>query len=148
MANKVGRPLAFESVEELQEKVEEYFDTAAYINTGDTIMFAPTMAGLARHLKVDRKTVLNYSNKEEYFPTIKDARCRIEEVLEQRLYGNAVTGTIFNLKNNFDWKDKQEIDQSVDVKSGVMMVPGIASIDEWSKVSEETQAKLKSSAKE
>jgi len=28
--------------------------------------------------------------------------------LEQKLYGNAVTGVIFNLKNNFGWQDKTE----------------------------------------
>jgi len=73
------------------------------------------MAGLARHLDVDRKTIINYGNKEDYFHTIKRARARVEEFLEQRLYGNTVTGVIFNLKNNFDWKDKQEIDQRIDL---------------------------------
>ena len=33
---------------------------------------------------------------------------KVEEALEQRLYGNAVTGIIFNLKNNFGWQDKTE----------------------------------------
>lgn len=111
-----GRPLAFETVEALEEAVDRYFKEDAFIGDGDDRMYAPTMAGLALSCGVDRKTITNYSNKDEFFPTIKKARARIEAHLEARLYGNAVTGVIFNLKNNFDWKDKQEINQ--DVTSG------------------------------
>jgi len=75
-------------------------------------IYAPTMSGLALFLGVDRKTITNYSNKEEYFPTIRKARARIESHLEKKLYGNNVTGLIFNLKNNFDWKDKSEVAQT------------------------------------
>ena len=70
------------------------------------------MSGLALHLDVDRKTITNYSNKEDYFPTIRKARSKIEAHIEKRLYGNNVTGCIFNLKNNFGWKDKSEIDNT------------------------------------
>lgn len=114
MTNKVGRPLAFKSVEELECKVNAFFssDDAHVINYTDgqeQKTFAPTISGLAVYLGVDRKTIVNYSNKEEYFPTIKKARAKIEAHLEKRLFGNNVTGTIFNLKNNFDWKDKSEV---------------------------------------
>lgn len=114
---KVGRPLAFKTSKELEEKVEEFFtsDDAYIINEIDGVeqkIFAPTMAGLALHLDVDRKTITNYSNKEEFFPTIRKARSRIEAHIEKKLYGNNVTGCIFNLKNNFGWKDKSEIDNT------------------------------------
>ena len=117
MKKEKGRPLAFETVEELEEKVEEFFtsEDAYIINVKDDVedkIYAPTMSGLALHLGVDRKTITNYSNKEEYFPTIRKARARIESHLEKKLYGNNVTGLIFNLKNNFDWKDKTEVEQT------------------------------------
>jgi hypothetical protein len=32
------------------------------------------------------------------------------------LYGNTVTGVIFNLKNNFGWKDKNEVEYSEKVQ--------------------------------
>jgi hypothetical protein len=111
----VGRPLAFETVEQLQTAVDLYFETDAYISVGiddsgeEKKMYAPTMSGLALSLGVDRKTITNYANKDEFFPAIKKARSRVEVALEQRLYGNNVTGVIFNLKNNFDWCDKNEI---------------------------------------
>lgn len=108
----VGRPLAFETVEQLERAVDLYFETDAFIEIGGetpTKMYAPTMSGLALSLGVDRKTITNYANKDEFFPAIKKARSRVEVALEQRLYGNNVTGVIFNLKNNFDWCDKNEI---------------------------------------
>jgi len=109
--------MAFKTVDELEEKVESFFtsEDAFIINYKDEVedkIFAPTMAGLALHLGVDRRTLVNYSNKEEYFPTIRKARARIESHLEKKLYGNNVTGLIFNLKNNFDWKDKSEVAQT------------------------------------
>ena len=113
----MGAPLAFKAVEDLEEKIEEFFisEDAYIINIKDGVedkIYAPTMSGLALHLGVDRKTITNYSNKEEYFPTIRRARARIESHLEKKLYGNNVTGLIFNLKNNFDWKDKTEVEQT------------------------------------
>ena len=108
-----GRPLAFDTVDDLEQAIESYFDREegdAWIDMGEgQKMYAPTMSGLARHLGVDRKTITNYGQKEEYFPTIKKARAMVEEALEKRLYGNNVTGVIFNLKNNFGWCDKQEV---------------------------------------
>ena len=112
-SKKLGRPLAFDSVEELEEKVEEYFVSEdCYLIQGDDSVYAPTMSGLALYLDVDRKTITNYSNKEAFFPTIRKARARIESHLEKKLYGNNVTGLIFNLKNNFDWKDKSEVENT------------------------------------
>jgi hypothetical protein len=117
MKSTAGQPLAFETVKALDDKVEEFFisEDAFIINFKDgkeEKIFAPTMAGLALYLGVDRRTVVNYSNKEEYFPTIRKARARIESHLEKKLYGNNVTGLIFNLKNNFNWKDKTEVEQT------------------------------------
>lgn len=104
--------MAFETVEELDMAVEAYFAAGgdAWMTSPEGVpIFAPTMSGLAVHLGVDRRTITNYANKDEYFPTIKKARARVEAALERRLYGNNVTGVIFNLKNNFDWCDKNEI---------------------------------------
>ena len=117
MTSKAGQPMAFKTTGELEEKVESFFtsEDAYIINEKDGVeekIFAPTISGLALHLGVDRRTIVNYSNKEEYFPTIKKARARIEAHLEKKLFGNNVTGLIFNLKNNFDWKEKSEVAQT------------------------------------
>lgn len=108
-----GRPLKFESEEALEKLIDDYFKSddakVEIVRDGEVVKIpAPTMSGLALHLGIDRKTLYNYSKKAQYFPTIKKAKARVEQHLEQRLYGNNVTGTIFSLKNNFDWVDKVE----------------------------------------
>lgn len=103
---KKGRPKKYTEIEKLQMKINAYFDLC------DSLEKPYTMSGLALALDMDRKTLFNYSKDEQFFPTIKKAKARVEEQLEE----NALMGkynptfAIFNLKNNFDWKDKQELD--------------------------------------
>lgn len=98
-----GRPLKFESVQVLKEKVEQYFT--------DTEMAEQTITGLAIHLATSRETLCNYENRDEFFDTIKNAKDRIEHAYEMRglKVGNAFD--IFRLKN-MGWKDKQETEHS------------------------------------
>lgn len=103
-----GRPLQYDSAEQMQEAIDRYFATDAYIEMGDAKMFAPTVEGLAYALHLSRQGLLNYEGKPEFVDTVKRAKQKIAIALEQRLYGQAVTGAIFNLKNNFGWKDKTE----------------------------------------
>jgi len=103
-----GRPVKYESKEQVEVIIKEYFENDAFMGDGDDKVFAPTMSGLAYALDLSRQGLLDYSNKEEFFDTIKKARQRVEIALEQRLMGAAPAGTIFNLKNNFGWKDKTE----------------------------------------
>ena len=108
MAN-VGRPKLFKTPEELEEKINTYF----YQCKEEERPY--TMSGLAFALGIDRKTLINYGKDEEFFHTIKRARDFVEQYVEERLLtqSGVTTGVIFNLKNNFDWKDKQEIDANV-----------------------------------
>jgi hypothetical protein len=131
----VGRPLAFKSVSALQQAVDNYFDecdphlaermsesgvnqrgeTTWAIRKVMTEQKPYLMSGLARHLNVDRKTLLNYSKKSEYFPTVEAAKARCEEFTEGQLYTRAATGAAFSLKNNFDdWVDRSQIDHTAD----------------------------------
>ena len=130
-----GRPLKFKSVEELQKKIDEYFATTGTKTKkvfskrlGDVIdieYYEPaTICNLALFLDVDRDTLLNYGKREEYFGTIKKAKARVESNIEYGgLMGYLPPATnIFNLKNNFGWVDKQEVDhQSKGEKIGVIV---------------------------
>lgn len=89
----------------MQKAVDAYFD-------GLKDGVPPTVTGLALHLDVDTKTLRNYEVKPEFLPTVKRAKQRIENALECGLWGGQVTGLIFNLKNNFGWKDKTEQEHS------------------------------------
>ena len=122
-----GRPLAFKSVEELQTKIDEYF---AYCDNktkeihsdklGDMVVPDPepyALSGLAVWLGVDRRTLLNYESKDEFFPTIKQAKSRVEADLERRMnHKDTFTpGLIFNVKNNFGWIEQPQMLQQINV---------------------------------
>lgn len=96
-----GRPLKFESVEILQQKIDAYFT--------NTKKEEWTITGLALALDTSRETLCNYEDKEQYFDTVKKAKDMVEHSYEIDLKKSGRTGTIFALKN-FDWKDKQETD--------------------------------------
>lgn len=102
---KAGRPRAFKNVEEVKSKIDAYFN---YCEEKEKPY---TMSGLAYYLEISRQTLVNYSNKDEYFDTIKKARDKVQMQLEENALSNKAnpTFTIFNLKNNFDWKDKVEV---------------------------------------
>lgn len=106
---KVGRPKIFNNCMDLDFLCELYFERCREDKE------PPTFVGLALELGIDRQTLLNYSNSEEFFDTIKRHRMRVEEYLERSLYNGAVAGVIFNLKNNFGWRDKQEVDQTTTI---------------------------------
>jgi hypothetical protein len=77
----------------------------------------PTVISLCRYLDLDRKNLLEYEELEEFRNTIKNAKAKVEEYLERQLYRKEqVVGIIFNLKNNFGWKDKTETELSGEVK--------------------------------
>lgn len=115
-----GRPPAFNSVEELEQAINEYFDHCdnrirhVYDKKSGTVLeiIDPepyTMAGLAYAIGIDRKTLYNYSKHQDFFPTIKKARSKVQTDVERRLMEGQATGAIFNLKNNFGYKDEQQI---------------------------------------
>ena len=102
--NKVGRPLKFKSVEELEKKIDAYFK--------DKNNIPYTVTDLAVWLDCDRRTLTNYEEKDEFFPTIKKAKTKIEASIEKGALMGVYNPTfsIFNMKNNFGWQDKHEVD--------------------------------------
>ena len=96
-SNEVGRPLKYQSVEKMQEDIDAYFKEC------DELKKPYTVSGLAY----------------EFSNTIKSAKAKIECFNEEQLYNKDVptSGVIFNLKNNYHWQDKQEIE--ADVKNDV-----------------------------
>lgn len=109
-----GRPPLFTSDEELQAAIEDYF--AQLSADGDETPTPPTISGLAYHLGMSTETLRRYGDGDQFCATVKRAKQRVEMFLETRLYGTAPTGTIFNLKNNFGWKDQQDHKLSGDLE--------------------------------
>lgn len=102
---ETGRPKLYNSKEEMQEIIDAYFSLC------DQLERPYTMSGLANALNMSRQSLINYSKDEEFFDTIKKARAEVEQQLEENaLMGKAnSTFTIFNLKNNYGWRDSVEI---------------------------------------
>lgn len=112
-----GRPLKYKTKEELQEKIDKYFIQC------DKDKKPYTVTGLAMALDLDRKALISYGDHEEFSYTIKKAKAKVERWLEENLIsgqGNA-TGIIFNLKNNYGYKDRQEIDANVNTEIKVTL---------------------------
>jgi len=111
--NKGGRPPKFACVEDMQSKIDEYFANPKF----ETLEDVPTMSGLAFELGIDRKTLLNYSEKEKFIPTIKRAKANVEKHIERLSLLKGNTCTIFNLKNNFGWEDKSQQDSNITIQT-------------------------------
>lgn len=120
--NKGGRPLMFQTKEELEKKIEEYFKKCdetivkrKYDKEGNVIeewSNPYTITGLAMHLNTSRETLCEYGEKPMFVDIIKKAKEKCEECYER----NALLGkynpafAIFAVKNHFNWKDKQEVE--------------------------------------
>ena len=101
-----GRPVKWKTPEEMQVVIDDYFD---YCNRAEEKPIPPTVTGLAIALDMTRRTLLDYCEKsDEFSHTINRAKTKVEAYIERRLYEPNATGCIFNLKNNFGWKDKTE----------------------------------------
>lgn len=120
---RIGRPPVFESKEELEKKIEEFFKSCEGSvledETGKPVLDKygnvikiderpETVTGLALALGFkSRQSLIDYQGKAEFSDTITRAKLRCERYAEERLYdrdGNG--GARFSLQVNFGWKDK------------------------------------------
>lgn len=120
---RIGRPPVFESKEELEKKIEEFFKSCEGSvledETGKPVLDKygnvikiderpETVTGLALALGFkSRQSLIDYQGKAEFSDTITRAKLRCERYAEERLYdrdGNG--GARFSLQVNFGWSDK------------------------------------------
>lgn len=107
-----GRPLKFESVEILQEKIDTYFASCHTDPDNPNIFTTPyTITGLALALKTSRKVLCEYAERDEFSNAIKEAKLKCENYAEQMLFAGKATGPIFALKN-YGWEDKQGLEHT------------------------------------
>jgi len=102
--------LKYKTQEQLQKGIDAYF------NMCDEKEKPYTMSGLALSLGIDRRTLINYGERDLFFTQIKNAKAKVETMLEENLYrlGNN-SGIIFNLKNNYGWTDKIEYNNEAEL---------------------------------
>lgn len=112
-----GRPPTYETAEELQGAIDDYFANGVTERTiivgpstnrrTETIP-VPTITGLVLHCGFEsRQSFYDLEKQSKFSYTIKRARTFIEKEYEEQLNTGNVAGAIFALKN-FGWTDKQE----------------------------------------
>lgn len=105
VSNPAHRPLAYNDPAELELAIDHYF------NYCDETKVPYTMSGLGYFLGMDRQSIMHYKDKAEYSNAIKRARDLVERSVEEKLLsGMPAAGIIFNMKNNFAWKDQSQLD--------------------------------------
>lgn len=121
----VGRPPKYKNKEEIEEKIEAYFEECKgkilKDNENEPILdkfgrpviydrHPPTVTGLALALGFSsRQALLNYQAKKEFVDTITRAKTRVEAYTEERLFDrDGSNGAQFSLRNNFKgWNDRK-----------------------------------------
>lgn len=111
-----GRPPLFASADDMQEKIEDYFENTptrrVTLKDGTPVeMPIVSITGLCLHLGFEsRQSFYDYEQKPGFSYTVKRARLMIENEYETQLQAGNTTGAIFALKN-MGWQDKtaQEI---------------------------------------
>ena len=103
----------YSNEKELQVLIDNYFKEC------DKNKKPYSMSGLADTLDIDRSTLINYGKEEKFSTLVKRAKQKVERQLEENaLMGksNAVF-TIFNLKNNYGWRDQQEVKMTNEIEN-------------------------------
>ncbi|MBD5555155.1 MAG: hypothetical protein HDQ95_07400 [Roseburia sp.] len=136
MAN-IGKPPKYKNKEEIQEKIEQYFEDCKGEPLCDAdgnpmldkwqnpIMIGqkpPTITGLALALEfTSRQALLNYQAKKEFVDTITRAKSRVEEYAESRLFDrDGTNGAQFSLRNNFKgWNENKKLEEEAEEKETV-----------------------------
>ena len=112
------------TADDIENKVNDYFN---YCNENSKPF---TMSGLALFLDCSRTTLYNYDkelvkfkdinedDKLRILNSVKRAKRKVEAYQEEQLFlGKSPVGTIFSLKNNFNWKDSQEINNNTNISA-------------------------------
>ena len=112
------------TADDIENKINDYFN---YCNENSKPF---TMSGLALFLDCSRTTLYQYENelikfhnmseedKLRIMNAVKRAKRMVEAYQEEQLFiGKSPVGTIFSLKNNFNWKDTQEINNNTNISA-------------------------------
>ena len=126
----MAKPRKFNNLKEMETLIDQYFDDC------DKKGIAYTCTGLAMALNTTRDLLLDYERREkepEFAELVKKAKMRCHNYAERTLFTmKNPAGAIFNLKNNYGWKDKQEQEIS-GPGGGAIVIKLEGKLEEWSK---------------
>lgn len=117
----MGRPCIIETPEEFAAEAESYF--LACDEAGEPY----TVPGLCLALGFNHRNVLHeYGKKANFRGTVSRARQVIEDQRAKMLVDGKLkntSGVQFDLKNNFDYRDRQDLHHDGDVGLKVIQLP-------------------------
>lgn len=116
-----GRKKIFQSVEEIEDKIEQY---KQYLEEEGK---PPTMAGLAYYLGIDRQTLYNYAKDELFFDTLKRHRDWMMMNIEELCIMARGGGAIFVAKQ-YGYTDKTTVENTGETQ--VTIVNNLPSCDD------------------
>jgi len=102
--NVGGRPLKFETPDDLSDVINDYLQNTDRIEW--------TVTGLCLAIGTSRQVLDDYQKRDEYTKIVNMAKLYVENAYELSLRENGGAGNIFALKN-FGWKDQQIIDSTI-----------------------------------
>ena len=124
-----GRPKKY-TRKKLEKAVKEYFNSISCTryarddignpilnDDGEPITYRayivpPSISALCLYLDIEKRTWANYAEDPDMAPVVENTKAQIEAYLEEQLTirEKGVQGIIFNLQNNYGWKNKQEVE--------------------------------------
>lgn len=145
--NVGGRPLKY-APDDFSKRINRYFNSISYYeevlnDAGEPaididgekiikVVYAtpPSILGMCLSIGINRETLLEYSNREQFADTIKQAKAKVEQYLADQLNRTTqVAGIIFNLKNNFGWKDVQTV-ENTGPNGGPLLIQGVSAMSD------------------
>ena len=131
MRNPVGKPPRYKTEEALFAKCEEYFCLC------DEKKRFYTVVALALYLGfTGRMALFAMLKRRKYVATIRQMLSKIEAQRSEMLINpdnRNSRGSIFDLQNNFGWRDRQDINVSGTVDTRMAVIPVFSSLDDWQK---------------
>lgn len=133
MAKRLGRPPLYETPEEMQAAIDQYFvkcegevlragdGTPVLTKAGQPVVTGarpPTITGLALWLGFEStQSLKDYKGKKDFSGVITRAKSRVEQYAAERLFDrDGQKGAEFTLRCHFGWKlEKEEQDDQAGV---------------------------------
>lgn len=134
-----GRPPKYETCQELEAKIQEYFKSCVpeflknpttneyVLNNGQPVVLdhnKPTITGLALALGFEsRQSLYDYEKNNKFSYIIKRAKLKVENSYEQDTRNPKLqpTGSIFALKV-MGWNDRQKEDNTEQLTEGFLQI--------------------------
>lgn len=126
---KIGQPRKFETVEDLQEEMNNYLsycdtfqsEVSSFDRDGNQILELvpnpkiPNVLGFCVFSGISRQTFYDYKLLDDYIDTIKAFTSLVEAEYQDALTDKtrkSVTGAIFILKSKHGWKEENTVDHT------------------------------------